>query len=102
MNDLKERQQTKKNKLSKPLDVSKSSENKPASSEGQACKMIENTPFFTGKLSNGRWAIGCNKTRTKKTFATAEEAEAYVKAHKTDWELMGMFIQEMFNQIKNK
>lgn len=102
MKDLKERQQAKKNASSTQQNVSKSSENKPTYSEGQACQIIENTPFFTGKLSNGRWAIGCNKTRTNITFSTAEEAEAYVKAHKIDWEMMGMFIQEMFNQIKNK
>lgn len=94
MKDLKELQQEKKNELSTPLDVSKSSENKPASSDGNAYEVIHNTPFYAGKLTNGKWAIGCGNHRASMEFKTAEEAVKFVKKHAEVLELLGMYTEE--------
>ena len=79
---------------------SKSKATKTASSDGQACAFIENTPFFVGKLKNELWAIGCGNHRSNIVFKTQTEAEEYVKAQKIDWELLGMFITEMVKHIE--
>lgn len=94
MNDLKEPKQEKKNELSTPLDVSKSSENKPASSDGNAYEVINNTPFYAGKLTNGKWAIGCGNHRASMEFETAEEAVKFVKKQAKVLELIGMYTEE--------
>lgn len=94
MNDLKELQQEKKNASSTPLDVSKSSENKPASSDGNTYKVINNTPFYAGKLTNGKWAIGCGNHRSSKEFKTCEDAVKFVEKNRDILDLIGMYTEE--------
>lgn len=80
------------------------SENKPnySNTEEQAYKIIDGTPFYVGRLSDGQFVVACGNTRMQDTFRTQEEAVMYVEGFEFPWELTGMFMESIIKQIINQ